>query len=223
MIKALNYFNWCYVFSSTSFHCSPQHHSLYTRITQPNQRNMTQKSRSLPSLPSLEPTVRRRLLGPPSTQWRISKNSNTSGRSPEYCRPQIFHTFASKVLENHKAITQFNVEPNTLPPSTNWQACSAEGLEARRKCDNAINALNTVLIRGQGVHGIPTGTDLNGNGDITKGEEPSKLYLQLCTVLSRDPTLNTKRKIIRWCKDDPEFALLRKMLKKGKWPEKDRV
>jgi hypothetical protein len=145
------------------------------------------------------------------------------GRDSRSRRPRVFHTQATAVLGSLAAYSQFNFKPDTLPPSTNWEGHAAEGQKHREDCHKAINALNTVLIPDQKLHGIPTGTDLDGNGDITEGVEPSEVFLQLCTVLSRDPTLNTKTNIVQWSKKKPEFSLLRDTLKKGKWPEKDQV
>jgi hypothetical protein len=69
------------------------------------------------------------------------------GRDSRSRRPRVFHTQATAVLGSLAAYSQFNVEPDTLPTSSNWEAHAAERLKHREDCQKAINALNTVLIQ----------------------------------------------------------------------------
>jgi len=144
-----------------------------------------------------------------------------SGRESKSCRPTILHTRATAVLDNLAAYSECSVEPNTPPPSANWDSHTAAKTRARTNLQNAIDALNMALIIDQDDHGIPTCTELDGieAGTIRRWVELSRLLSQLCTALSHDPTLNTKAKLVEWGREETEFLELRQALEKGQWPK----
>jgi hypothetical protein len=144
-----------------------------------------------------------------------------SGRDPKFCRPMILQTRATEVLKTHTTFTQLNVDPNTLPSSTNWETHTDAKSKARNDRQNAIDALDMKIIIDQKAHGIPTSTELDGfeAGTVREEVEPSNAFWQLCTALSRDCTLNTKAELVEWSKDQPEYSELHEALKRGQWPE----
>lgn len=182
---------------------------------------MTQDLQSTSAEPSQTLLGRLFSLAWASNLCHDSEMSNTTGRASAYRCPTILHTQAKVVLESHAALSEFDVDPDTLPPSTDWEARTAAEVKARKDRENAIDTFNMKVIIDQKVHGIPTSTELDGfeAGTVREEVEPSNAFLQLCAALSRDPALNTEAELVRWSKDHPEYSELHEALKRGHWPE----
>jgi hypothetical protein len=180
---------------------------------------MTQDQQSSRAKPSQSSPLFQ-LFSLPSSQCHNSERDDTAGRNLAYRYSTILHTQAKAVLQSHVALSEFDVDLDTLPPSTDWDARTAAEVKAWKDRQHAIDTFNMKVIIDQEAHGIPTSTELDGfeAGTVREEVEPSKAFLQLCTALSRDPTLNTKAKIVEWSEDQPEFSLLCGTLESGKWP-----
>jgi len=155
-----------------------------------------------------------------------SQTSDTDKTWLKDRRDARLHYFATEVLNTHAVFEEYSISPNTLPPPSD---CDSDTKAASNAWTNYCNAKDFLsmhmIVDQQEAHQLPTPSNLERYIAKNFGQETEldKTVLQMCHIMSRDPTYCNKTSMIDFTEGKPEYTRLHQALVKGKWGEPEYV
>ena len=158
------------------------------------------------------PLLARRLnqaLNPFATQ--PSETSETDDTWLQDRRDDRLRDIATEVLKTHAAFEEYSINPDTSPPPSDCDSDPKAASNAWTKYCKAKDFLSMhMIVDQQEAHQLPTPSNLERYIAKNFGEETEldNTVLQMCHIMSRDPTCCNKTSMIDFTEGKPEYTRL---------------
>jgi len=155
-----------------------------------------------------------------------SQTSDTDKTWLKDRRNARLRVFATEVLSTHAAFEQYSMNPNTLSPPSDCDSDTKAASNAWTDYCSAKDFLSMNMIVDQRKdHQLPTPSNLEKYIAKNFGQETEldNTVLQMCHIMSREPTCCNKTSMIGFTEGKPEYTRLHQALVRGNWgdPEYD--